>query len=293
MSQTPSPDSIHQVGFRKLVSLDHEMQAFLPLWVFYPTATQGRDTAMGPFRMKVTEDSPVEGRDLPIVVISHGSGGTQFTHRILAAYLAARGFVVALPLHSHNHRLDNVWAGQKANLEARPRAIRLALTMMRGDGHFYKRLDVDRVALIGHSIGGYTALAAAGAKPKPKYGINTGEPIDPFALVLFAPDGVLLAFDHDEGLSEVDLPILMLTAEQDSITPHANAEVLVNRLPNPDRLTHRMVPNAGHLSFLSPFPTSMQDRVGMAARDPKGFDRVAFHREMNVEVFEFLRESMG
>ena len=52
-----------------------------------------------------------------------------------------------------------------------------------------------------------------------------------------------------------------------------------------------VVENAGHYSFLSPFPDGIKQRVGVVAKDPNGFDRVEFHLQMNQKIFRFLSKS--
>lgn len=98
-------------------------------WVLYPTTVAAAPVAFGPYAAEVSPDAPVAEGRFPVVAISHGSGGSPFVYRGLAAYLARHGFVVVLPEHPGNNRNDN------------------------------------RAAVIGHSRGGYTALALAGGRP--------------------------------------------------------------------------------------------------------------------------------
>ena len=50
-----------------------------------------------------------------------------------------------------------------------------------------------------------------------------------------------------------------------------------------------MVPNAGHFSFLAPFPPAMVRPGFLPAEDPPGFDRARFHAELGPEIERFLR----
>lgn len=54
-------------------------------------------------------------------------------------------------------------------------------------------------------------------------------------------------------------------------------------------LEHRVVAGAGHYSFLSPYPPEMIGPDAPASLDPGGFDRPAFHEEMEGEILGFLR----
>jgi predicted dienelactone hydrolase len=58
-------------------------------------------------------------------------------------------------------------------------------------------------------------------------------------------------------------------------------------------LGHRMeahtVPGASHVSFLAPCGLLRPVEV---CRDPEGFDRKAFHAEMNAQVVQFFNRSL-
>lgn len=110
------------------------------------------------------------------------------------------------------------------------------------------------------------------------------------AVVLLAPDVSL--FMSEGALRNVRAPVLLLVAEKDYM-PQETIAVLRNGLPDRAQLDHRLVNNAGHYSFLSPFPEAMKSRVGEAAKDPEGFDREQFHQELNVEVLSFLQKALA
>lgn len=80
----------------------------------------------------------------------------------------------------------------------------------------------------------------------------------------------------------------MYTAEHDPVTPVWNAEVVMNSVPDKSLVTHRMIKNAGHFSFLSPFPESMKKPEFLPSTDPAGFDREEFHKHLPEEILFFL-----
>jgi alpha-beta hydrolase superfamily lysophospholipase len=110
----------------------------------------------------VALDAPPADGVWPLVVISHGNSGTPWAYRQLAKHLVLAGFVVALPAHTGNTRLDNSLAGTAANLANRPRHLTLAIDAVLAEPRLVRTSPRGGVAVIGHSIGGYTALAAAG-----------------------------------------------------------------------------------------------------------------------------------
>lgn len=54
-----------------------------------------------------------------------------------------------------------------------------------------------------------------------------------------------------------------------------------------------VVKNACHYSFLAPFPEPQKEQFGKLAQDPAGFDREAFHRQMNREIVLFIEATLG
>lgn len=98
------------------------------------------------------------------------------------------------------------------------------------------------------------------------------------ALVLLAP--ATPWFRTPSALRDVRVPILMLTAGKDEHTPEWHAEIVKRGVASVTPITHRVVANAGHYSFLSPFPAAMsspafppsQDPLGLIAFAPRGVE---------------------
>jgi len=283
-------------GCRTAELFDDEMQMTFPMVVMYPSSAAEKPERLGPYAVSVAMNGPIDAGTFPLVVISHGTGGSHLVYRTLAAHLARHGFVVAMPEHPRNNRNNNDLAGTAANLANRPRHIRLVIDWAFSPGGFGPSLLPDAVAVVGHSMGGYTALATAGGLPT-AFANETPDhkpqavPVTPDhrvkALVLLAP--ATPWFMEPGALQGVRVPILMLTAEKDVHTPEGHAEIVKRGLPDGARLEHRVVPNAGHYSFLSPFPEAMNGPAFPPSQDPPGFDRARFHDEMNAEVEAFLR----
>jgi dienelactone hydrolase len=124
---------------------------------------------------------------LPIVVISHGHGPSQYASSLygyasLANYLAASGFAVLQPTH-----LDSMTLGLRgtdaaeAPLFWRSRAQDVSDVLDHLDAfaryvpHVVRRLDSDHIAVVGHSMGGHTAGMVLGARPRDP---ATGKQVD-------------------------------------------------------------------------------------------------------------------
>lgn len=102
---------------------------------------------------------------LPLVVLSHGTGGGGATLGWLAETLAANGYIVAAVNHHGNtgaepaYRLEGFLAWWD-----RPRDMSVLIDKLLADPRFGARIDAARIGVAGFSLGGYTALASVGAR---------------------------------------------------------------------------------------------------------------------------------
>jgi predicted dienelactone hydrolase len=280
------------VGSRQMQVNDGAKGISFPVLVLYPTDVPSVPTAFGPYTFDVSPEAPVAEGRFPLVVVSHGNGGSHLVYRTIAAHLAKNGYVVAMLEHAGNNRNDNALEGTHENLVNRPRHVRLTMDAVSFDPMLGTCVQPDNAAIIGHSIGGYTALAVAGGTPWSETRQRVDVVPDPRvrALVLLAPaTGWYLP---EDSLRTVNVPILMLVAEHDSFTPRWQAELVLNGVPDRAQVTYRVVENAGHFSFLSPFPPQMRNAKFLPSTDPEGFDREKFHERLPGEVLDFLDEKL-
>ncbi|MBL0940318.1 MAG: alpha/beta hydrolase [Gemmatimonadaceae bacterium] len=266
----------------------------LPVWVLYPTEATAAAQTFGPYTLDVAMDAPVAGLGLPVVLISHGNNGSPWTHRGTAMHLARAGHVVVMMEHIGNSRSDGSLAGTVDILTHRPRHLREVLQFVRDHGAYDTHADFTRVGIVGHSIGAYTALAAAGGRPvTTQYDIPTGKgepvPVETLdfirALVLMAPAAGWFA--PPGSLADVQAPTLLLRGEADMITPGFHADIVAGSWPGATPLTRVDVHGAGHFSFQSPFPPAMVNPAFPPSQDPPGFDRVSYHEQMNAQIASF------
>lgn len=271
--------------------------------VVYPTDAPAKPITCGAYTVDAAADAPVRAGCFPLAMISHGSGGSQYVYRTLALYLARNGFVVGAPEHPFNNRHNNERADTIENLIDRPRHMRLAIDAIFLDETLKGHVQTDRVSMIGHSMGVYTALALAGGVAHTKHQIehDPRSKITRSQEIRVTPDArissiVALApaagwFKSENALANVKVPILMFTAERDNVTPIFHATIIEKGAGGDGtRVIHKIVENANHYSFLSPFPESMKNPRFLPAQDPDGFDRESFHRQLNNDVLQFLQQ---
>lgn len=305
--------SANPVGFR-LAQVAKNGDAPLVVAIWYPTSARPWPTVLiGPVLLDVAMDAPVEGQGLPLIVLSHGNGGGPQSHADLALALASAGYVVVAPVHRGDNFTDLSHAGALTLFSDRVRELNAALDYMTGRWSDAGRVDTARVGAFGMSAGGFTVLAAAGARPdmrligphcrtapefvckvleqsgSPLLATEAAWPGDPLpastrikATVVAAP-GLGFAFGQ-RGLDSVDVPVQLWSGEGDRLVPYdTNARLIREGLGS--RIDFHSVPLAGHASFLAPCrllrPSALCD-------DADGFDREQFHRSMNQAVIEFF-----
>ncbi|MEH2214315.1 alpha/beta hydrolase [Nostoc sp.] len=112
----------------------------------------------------------------PIIVISHGLGLDSSNFQYLATHLASYGFAVVVPNHpgSDAKQLRSLLNGraievaEPSEFQDRPLDVTYILNQLQkdnqSDSRFKGRLNLQQVGVFGQSLGGYTALALAGAK---------------------------------------------------------------------------------------------------------------------------------
>jgi len=99
----------------------------------------------------------------PVVLLSHGTGGTAASLGWLACRLAAAGHVVIGVDHHGNTAAEPYRPEAFLAWWDRPRDLTVLLDRLGTAGPFAGRLDLGDVTAAGFSIGGYTVLALAGA----------------------------------------------------------------------------------------------------------------------------------
>jgi predicted dienelactone hydrolase len=98
----------------------------------------------------------------PLILMSHGTGGSAPSMAWLAADLAAQGYIVAGVNHPGNTAIEPYTVQGFMLWWQRARDISAVLDAMLADPVFGARIDRNRIGAIGFSLGGYTMIALAG-----------------------------------------------------------------------------------------------------------------------------------
>ncbi len=192
-----------------------------------------------PAPLEIRVSAPAIGSGLPIILLSHGHGPSNFVSSLygygpLADYYASRDFVVIRPTHVDSKTLPFRGADHPdAPLFWRSRAADMTCILDQLDvieravPGLAGRIDHGKVAVVGHSMGGHTASVLLGAHHKdPNDGrvLSAAEPRIRAGVLLAAPGrGEALsqfAAQHYPFLSTIDFstmttPALVVAGDKD------------------------------------------------------------------------------
>jgi predicted dienelactone hydrolase len=104
----------------------------------------------------------------PLVLLSHGTGGSSVQMMWLGHYLASRGYIAAAVNHHGNTAAERHPAAQGFLLYwERARDLSAVLDRLLADPLFGPRIDRQRIGAAGFSLGGYTVISIAGGQFSP------------------------------------------------------------------------------------------------------------------------------
>lgn len=167
-----------------------------------------------------------QGRKAPLILFSHGFGGCAHQSASLTRALAEAGYAVLAP--NHKDEGERYFRSMRAALSAgslhpeqpftdpaswdartesaRGEDIKALFDYARESSLYRHAIDFDHVGLMGHSLGGYVALALGGAWPSWR---------DPRFKAVLALSPYVAPFLAKNALGGVDIPVMYQTGTRD------------------------------------------------------------------------------
>jgi predicted dienelactone hydrolase len=189
-----------------------------------------RDRAV-PVRLYMPDAVATGGKAVPLIVFSHGLGGSRNGYQYLGRFWASQGYA---SLHVQHIGSDNsLWRGnpfgltmrltsaaQDSEAMARAKDVSFALTELLAMPAMAGRLDANRIVAAGHSYGANTTMLVAGAlvpgKGENGQTLNLRDPRIKAAIIMSAPP--FYGFINPGAiLGNIAMPTLHITATGDDI----------------------------------------------------------------------------
>jgi predicted dienelactone hydrolase len=230
--------------------------------------SHGEKATLGGRSVVIWRPASAPGTKAPLVIFSHGFGGCATQSTFLTAALASRGYLVVAPQHKDARCGGVQQSGRTArsrpeepfqNPEAwsdqtfvdRADDIRAILDAIAHDNDLAARVDMSRLALTGHSLGGYTVVGLAGAWASWKL---------PNVKAVLALSPYIQPFVRHHTLSQLSAPVMYQGGTLDfGITPFVErAGGAYDASPAPKYFVD--FTGAGHLAWTD-IRASVHDRI--------------------------------
>jgi predicted dienelactone hydrolase len=275
---------------------EHRDVVRVTVWYPAPDGVETQSLDIGPpgaplFLVgKAAADAPfADARKRPVILFSHGFGGTA---RIMAWFgvpLARAGYVVVAVEHPGNNALDKMTVPGAIMPWDRPGDLAAALASVEADPQIGPHLDLSRVGVAGFSAGGFTALVSAGAKvdmnrflafcrthpedgvcaPQKEFAVTMDQAAAALASPELAPEAARAGGDHaipqvkaafaispaivqalpPEGLAKVKVPVAIILGDADPVAPPATNGLVAAKAIPGAKL--KVLPGVGHYDFLA------------------------------------------
>lgn len=292
--------------------------------LFYPTEQAAQPIPAGPFQPIVAPGAPLPERVKGLIVLSHGTGGSEMGHHDLARALAQAGYLVAALRHPKDNWQDRSLAEQPDYFVERPRQLSRLLDAVLSDPAWKGRIPEGRIGALGHSAGGYSVLALAGGRPdlsalrqhckdqaaadpgfchlgkhalqtQPQAQAPAAVPAPPDlrdtrvrSVVAMAPVGRVFDASSVAGMNPTTL---VLSAAQDEVlAPAFHGRRLRQLMP---QAVHEEHAQAGHFAYMAQPLTALPSEAGDAAANPAGFDRPAFLKRLATRVLAHFDQTLA
>jgi predicted dienelactone hydrolase len=297
--------------------------------IWYPTTDNKAATLKEgfPFIVEPTiRNGKLPERKHPLIMISHGTGGGRLTLEWLADTLVKQGFIVAAVDHWGN-TFDNKIAIDFVTPWQRAQDISFVLTQLLKDTSLNKVIDVKRIGAAGFSIGGYTVMALAGAKLNlaalekfttsaegkgeidvPEFpglaSIIDKEQVEASfakspplrderikAVFSICPAIGLAGHPNKSQFKEVDIPVYIVGAESDRMTPIKTNALHYHKMLPKSKLY--IVPGkTGHYVFLNEANADLKKTGAETFNDDPSVDRKAVHQQVGGMAAQFFMQTL-
>ena len=267
---------------------------------------------------------------LPLIVLSHGTGGSAMQMAWLGTALARAGFIAAAVNHPGNNTLEPYTAEGFVLWWERATDLSEVIDGMLADPEFGPKIDQDRIGAAGFSIGGYTVLLLGGARTDISVLVDLCNK-QPDASVchvpqmeeMGTPEQMLAAVRKTSGVSLARsnesyrdprvhaifaiAPAVGMTLTHESLRAMrvpvdivvGSADPMATPKDNADPIRAQIrgaketvLPNVGHYTFLDTCTAQGKKGLGEFCEDPPSVDREQVHAQVAEMASEFFDHAL-
>jgi predicted dienelactone hydrolase len=268
--------------------------------------------------------SPKQSRHR-VAIISHGAFGSPREMNWLGYALASQGWVVAGVAHfgeSWVYGAENIDLSTAMRFWQRPQDVSFAIDSLSKEGLFNSSLNTDKIIMLGHSSGGFTSLAMAGAtlaagksqsyctsakatddrgcdygkqnKREPmsedrlkKMGLLQAQMRDERVAAVIALDPALGHGVSEKSLKNIKIPALILGSVDNDFLPFsAHAQYYADHIQAAKLVGIEQ--GAGHFVYIDKCDSDRQVKGVALCQDRDGVDRKAIQQQILEHVFGFI-----
>ena len=230
-----------------------------------------------------------DDRRRPVILFSHGFGGTARMMGWFGIPLARAGYVVVAVDHPGNNGADKMTVPGAIMPWDRAQDLRAALDAVKADADIGPHLDATRVGVSGFSAGGFTSLVSVGAKvdmnrfqafcrehptdgvcaPQKEFTVTQDDVQRALAVPDIAAEAAHAGDDHaipgvraafaiapaivqglpPEGLARIKPPVAIILGDADPVAPPGTNGLVAAKAIPNVEL--KVLPGVGHYDFLS------------------------------------------
>ncbi|URG51972.1 alpha/beta fold hydrolase [Pectobacterium quasiaquaticum] len=317
------------IGFQQITLADEATNRPLDVAVFYPASSPSQTMTIGENivfpGIAVSKNAVPESGEHPLIVVSHGYGGSWFNQLWLAQALVKQGYIVAAPNHPGTTTKDMRPENAQV-LWQRPHDISRVITALLATPEKTGLVDAKRIAAVGHSLGGWTVLALAGGRfsteqfekdclthaglasckvyEKMQVEKNAASRVqldkalaDPRISAVISLDMGLARGFTAESLAAINIPILIMAAgyPNDELPAKLESHDLAQKL-SPAHSAYKEIADATHFSFMQLCKPGAVEIInaenpgdGMICLDGGERSREQIHQEVGKDVSDFLQ----
>ncbi len=316
----------HIVGFQK-IEIDKNNIRPLQIAVWYPSQDLNNIVKIGDNKvfngMSVSLNGQVAFGKYSLIVLSHGYNGSWVSLNALAYELSRKGYIVAAPNHPGTTTFDQDPEQAKKSWE-RPMDLSRTIDALIVNEDFKNHINIDKIAAIGHSLGGWTVLALSGGifdsqlfqedcnqftnsiacKLSEKLGLNNSElnknMKDDRVKAFIMLDPAILRGFTPKSLENINISSLIISSGTDIKDSASELEAgYVSKYLSKENSQYVVINDATHFSF---FPICKKDAIKLLSSEKQGEENICkdgsdrsrskIHKEIFSIIIKFLSQKM-